>query len=242
MKRPVDSFRDRFLNVVEQVQGFAIFVRGKEFQEGSIKTLEKLLSECTAHKDRAISEQTEDDANAYLAFEFMAKSLIEEFRFYLALKRDDPGAAWDHLINAQLAAAKAMKSHSEASHLEGYICRLHDLEHLLFPKPVFFSGTFIVRESECSICGAEFGECNHIRGYPYMGRLCARIIKKYDIPEVSPVSEPASKHNRVLSQTDENGIMRDFFTHRAINQGDDQHDNREEFDSVDAPANSSSSS
>ena len=129
MNNPICSYRDRFNDIVRQFQGFAIFVRGKEFQEASIKTLEELFGECTTHKNCAIAEQIEDDANAYLAFEFMAKALIEEFRFYLALKRDDPGAAWDHLINAQYAATNAMKSHSVASHLDGYNDRIHEFGH-----------------------------------------------------------------------------------------------------------------
>lgn len=217
MKRPVESFRDHFNDVIERVQRFAIFVRGKEFQEESIKTLEELLSECTTSKDRAIAERLEDDANAYLAFEYMAKSLIEEFHFYLALKADDPDVAWDHLINAQSAAAEAMQSHAVASHLDGYISRLHALEGLLFPQPLFFSTGFIVKESECNICGAEYGECNHIKGRPYMGKLCARIIKEADIQEVSVVSDPADKHCRAFHYT-ENGIERNVFTQRVINK------------------------
>lgn len=218
MKKTVNSFGERFNEVVQQVERFAFLVRGRKFHASSINALAELLRDCKTSKDRAIAEQLEDDANAYLSFEYMAKALVEEFRFYLALKDDDPDAAWDHLINAQSAAASAMKSHSIASHLTGYIQKLDGLERLLFPKPIFFSCTLIVMESKCSICGEDYEECDHVIGIPYMGRLCARIITKYDIPEVSPVSDPANKHARVLSLPDEQGIERSFFTHEAIEQ------------------------
>lgn len=218
MKNSIESFRDHFNEVVEAVQRFAVFVRAREFQEQSIAKIEELRAECTVAKERAIADQSEDAANAYLAFEFMAKALAEEFRFYLALKADDPDSAWDHLVNAESSSAAAMKSYAIASHLDGYIQRLHALERLLFPQPVFFSSGFIVRESECSICGAEYGECSHVKGRPYMGKLCARIVKQADLQEISVVSDPADKHCRALQYTD-NGVTRNMFTQREVQDG-----------------------
>ena len=219
MNNPIESFKDHFNDVVEELQRFAVFVRAKEFQEQSIAKLEKLLAECSEFKAKAIFEQSEDEANAYLAFEFMAHALIEEFRFYLALKADDPDSAWDHIVNAESSSAAAMKSHAVASHLEEYIQRLYSLERLLFPKPVFFSSGFIVRESECSICGAEYGECSHVKGRSYMGKLCARIVKKAELQEFSLVYDPADKHCRVLYYTDD-GVKRNVLTQRVVKEED----------------------
>jgi len=222
MKDPIESFRGHFNDVIEEVQRFAFFVRAKEFQEASIETLEKLLGECTEAKEKAIAQNAEGEANAYLAFEFMAKAMTEEFRFYLGLKADDPDAAWDHLINAQSYAASAMQSHAVASHLEECIQKLHALERVLFPQPIFFSSGFIVRESECSICGAEYGECDHIKGRPYMGKMCARIVKEAELREASIVSDPANKHCRALHYTDK-GITRNVFSQRIVSRADAQH-------------------
>ncbi|MGD2088313.1 MAG: hypothetical protein PVH61_19195 [Candidatus Aminicenantes bacterium] len=227
----IEAFRDHFNDVVEDVQRFAIFVRAKEFQEVSIAKLDDLLGECMAAKDKAISEKAEESANALLAFEFMIKGITEEFCFYLALKADDPDGAWNHLVNAQSYAANAIKSHAVASHLEEYIKRLHDLERLLFPQPVFLSSGFVVRESECSICGAEYGECNHIKGRPYMGKLCARIVKEADLQEISVVSDPADKRCRVLHYTDD-GVTRNVFTQRVISKADAQHDAVQDVEST----------
>ena len=42
-----------------------------------------------------------------------------------------------------------------------------------------------------------------------MGELCARIVTKCDVQEVSLVEEPASKHCRLTAVSDEDGVMRD---------------------------------
>ncbi len=213
MNKQIEIFKDHFNDVVESVQKYAIFVRGKEFQEEAVVTVDALISECTQLKESAIKLTLEDEANAYLAFEYMAKALAEEFRFYLALKADTPDLAWDHLVNAQSWSASAMKSHSVASHLDGYIHRLHGLERLLFPQLVFFSTGFIVRESKCNICGSEYGECDHVKQRPYMGKLCGRIITDADIQEISIVSDPADKHCRAIHYTKDN-VTRNVLTQR----------------------------
>lgn len=221
MINSLEFFQDRFNDVVESVQRYAVFVRGREFQEASIKTLNELLKECIDLKKEAIGNKSEECANAFLAFEFMTKAMIEEFSFLLALKADDVDQAWNHLINAESSAASAMSSHAVASHLDRYINKLHALEQLLFPQPIFFSSGFIAKGSECSICGAEYGECDHIKGRPYMGQLCVEIVKDAELQEVSIVSNPADKRCRALSFT-EDSITKSTFTHRAIQKVEDQ--------------------
>ena len=216
MTTEIQAFREIFNDAAENAERYAIFVRGREFQEESITKLERLLQEIKQKKEQAINSQREDDANGYLSFEYMATALRDELRFYIALKEDRPNEAWDLLINAQMAAANAMKAHEVANHLMRYINRLHALEKLLFPPTIFFSPGFLVQKSTCSICHAEYGECDHIKGRPYMGQLCARVVEKADLQEISAVAEPADKHCRALSFTEGN-ITRDIFSQRVIN-------------------------
>lgn len=58
MTNLLESFRDHFNEVVESVQRYAIFVRGREFQEASIKTLNELLKECIDLKEQEISNKS----------------------------------------------------------------------------------------------------------------------------------------------------------------------------------------
>lgn len=215
MTKTVEVFQEHFKDIIKKVQRFAIFVRGIEFQKASIDQLKELLDECVVNKKRAIAEGSEDDANAFLAFEFIAKSHIEEFRFYIALKEDDPDKAWDHLINAQSHSACAMHSHDVASYLNDYIDQLYGLEQWFFPQQFFLSSSFIVKKSFCSICGAEYGECDHIKGKPYMGEYCIRIMKELALDSVAIVSDPADKRCRIKSFSDDK-LERNVFTWREV--------------------------
>ncbi len=215
MKNSIADFRGHFNEVVESVERFGIFVRARELQMQSLAALEPLLKDCRENKEAAIKNLDDDAANAFFAFECMTEALMEEFRFYLCLKDDIVDEAWDHLINAESAASNAMKSHKVAAHLQSYVGRLHALECLLFPKPVFFSTGWVVHASECSICGAEYGECDHIKGRPYLGQLCARIVKDGIVREVSAVSCPADKRCRAMHFS-EGEVWRNAFTHQVV--------------------------
>ncbi|HVZ92992.1 MAG TPA: hypothetical protein VG797_00630 [Phycisphaerales bacterium] len=170
-----------------------------------------------AAKDAVIKAMLEEEANEILSCEFMLDALQNELEMYVALKRDSSGAAWAHLVNAQMAAIHAVKAHPVAAHLEDvYIPRLHLLERLLFPKQLFMSMGLIVERAECSLCGAVYGDCEHIKGRPYMGHMCVCVITKSKLLEASFVECPANKHCRVLSLTDENGIAIDVLSLEPI--------------------------
>lgn len=216
----IESFHDRFNDVMEKIQPFLFFVRAKETQKECIELLKCLLSECKIEKNKAISDQAEDSANTFLAYEFIIKACIEELNLYINLKADNANLAWDHLVNAQLFAACAMKSHAVASHLDNYTNKLLALEKLLFPQQMFFSTGLIIKEAKCNICGLEYGDCDHIKDRPYMGRLCGIIINKTELLEVSIVSDPADKHCRAFHIT-QNGITKDALTLREIKKTSD---------------------
>ena len=52
------------------------------------------------------------------------------------------------------------------------------------------STAIIIRESECSICGQDHEDCDHIGGREYDGKLCGRIITRAEIDHISFVSRP----------------------------------------------------
>ena len=75
----------------------------------------------------------------------------------------------------------------------------------------------IIAKSKCSICGHDYGECDHIVGKAYMGEMCVRIIEEVkELKEISLVTEPANKRARIISITDEDGISRDIMTWRPV--------------------------
>jgi len=218
MNKEVESFLKEFIEVIRECEKFCFMSRGKEFQQEAVKKLTTFKQKVTSLKEQMIKVKDEDSANTMLSLEDLIDAMINELKMWIALKEDNPNEAWDFLINAQSAVRTAAQAHSIAVDLnaEGYANKLHLLEKLLFPPQMFFSPGLIIEKAECSICGKEYGECEHIVGKAYMGKMCYKIITKIkEMKEVSIVEEPANKHARMLQFTDE-GVTRDFMTWRRI--------------------------
>ncbi|MCK9405407.1 MAG: hypothetical protein M0Q47_03185 [Methanothrix sp.] len=211
MNESAKSFNNELNNILHDCMRFCFLSRGKEFQLKKYEELEKIKKEAIKLKIDAIAIEDEDSANAMLSSEETINSIMSELKMWIAFKEDNPNAAWDYLIEAEMSTVNAVRAHPIAAHWEENATRLNDLECLLFPPMMFFSPGMIIKSSECSICGKEYGECNHVRGRAYMGRFCSRILKDVEVEEVSFVSEPASKRHRVTAITD-NDVIRDFLT------------------------------
>src|SRR5215470_9444661 len=99
----VAAFCDEFNEVAVGCQKFCYITRAKEVQVQARDRLLPLKVKATQLKKKAIANKYEDAANAMLSYEEMAEALINELSMWIALKDNDPAAAWDFLINAQMA-------------------------------------------------------------------------------------------------------------------------------------------
>lgn len=216
ISQEIKVFQEKFSETVTECQKFCFITRARELQIQARNKLMPLKAKAQRLKERAIAAKYEDAANAMLGFEEMTGALINELSMWIALKDDEPATAWDFLVDAQMSAITAMQAHPVANHLEGYAAHLTALEKHIFPNHGFGSIGAIVRKSECSICGQEYGECDHLKGRPYMGRICTEHVKECELEEVSIVFNPGNKHCRIMSITDDEGITRDTLTWQVI--------------------------
>jgi hypothetical protein len=215
MNEKVITFQKRFAEIASDCQRLCFMSRAKELQAEARDKLNELYDEAHALKLDLVSQEDEDAANAMLSFEEIITALCDELNMWIALKEDEPDTAWNYLVGAQVSARTALQVHSVGEHLIGYIQHLEILEHVLFPPQKFFSVGMIVKKAECSICGEEYGECDHIKGRAYMGEQCVRNITEAELLESSIVDKPANKRCRIISFSD-GGVMRDFLTWRVI--------------------------
>jgi len=221
MNKEKEQLIEEFEHLTEDSAKFLFITRGKEFQQEAVEKLTALKQKISLFKEKAVENEDEDSANFALSLELFIGALISELRMWMALKEDDPNKAWDYLADAQLLVRNAAQAHRTAEErAEGYANKLYLLEKLLFPPQIFLSPGFIHTKEECSICGKEYGECEHIKGKAYMGKICHTIMKDIEIKEVSFVNEPAGKYRRVLQLTDEHGITRDLMTWKRIEKVD----------------------
>jgi len=198
-KEQLHQFQEKMNECIQAYQPLCFMTRAIELQTEAVEALDHLFTEAKEMKSESVAAHDEDGANACLAFENVIGTLVSELRMWVALKQDDPHAAWNHLIDAQSCAVNSVRAHPVAEHMAEYAVRLDALEHLVFPPQVFNSPGMIIKSAECSICGMEYGTCEYVKGRPYRGELCGRIIKDFTISEVSMVDDPADKRCIVKS-------------------------------------------
>lgn len=224
MNTRVTEFLVQFRQTVAQCERFCYAARARELQVESITTLEALESDISALKAKMIEARDEDAANCLLSLSLATRALGCELKMWVALKDDAAAVAWHLLVHSQSLASDAIRAHAVSHHLERYVERLEHLERLLFPPLAFMSVGIVIRESCCSICGSEYGDCEHVKGVAYMGEMCARQITRADLREVSIVPTPANKLARVTVISD-GGARRDLLTWRVI--ASSEHDTSE---------------
>ena len=198
---------------IRDVEVFLYATRCSNLQRRALASLRDLHSEIHALKADAILDKDESGANMLLGFECVVGVLEAELEMWLHLKEGDPDKAWDSLIRAQRLCVAAARAHSGFSHLPQKHQRLLELEHLVFPPQVFVSSGLIVRRQDCSICGQEYEDCDHLLGMPYMGQFCRLVIHEAEVNHVAMVEQPADKSCRV-TQFDVEGGTRNRMTWR----------------------------
>jgi len=220
----LEKVRSRTQEILSEGNKFCCLVRDAGFQKEHSQKLRAHKAELSKIKESCLDD--DNSANEILALELMLDAQAHELDMWVALKEDHPADAWEHLVSAQDAVRGAVQAHEVAHNLAAYQQKLHIAEKLLFPPQLFFSVSVVVRESICSICNSPYGECDHIVGRPYFGKLCSRILKTSEVREISIVDDPANKSCRVLEIAD-GGITRDFLTWRPISrktsEGEDTH-------------------
>jgi hypothetical protein len=97
--------------------------------------------------------------------------------------------------------------------------QLHLVERVVFPPQTFVSAGFTIIEAKCNICDGVYGECNHIKNRVYMGRLCTRIITKWEPDHVAIVDTPANKNCRIVSYG-RPGNIRNLMTGRLLDKSE----------------------
>lgn len=168
-------------------------------------------------KDNAIIDEDEDAANELLSWELYLQALVDELSMWIALKRGDPNSAWDYSVNAEMNYHMAGRVHDWDADFgaASQVSRINVLQSLIFPKPMFVSIGTLIKESRCSVCESIYGECDHIAGKAYMGKLAMRDVVDARLLEVSIVEKPANKSARILTIPTADGC-RGFMSWRII--------------------------
>jgi hypothetical protein len=203
-----------FNEIINIAQKKAFLTVGIEIQKDEIENLENYQQHLAKKKKEFVEKRYENEANLIYCIEKSVKVIQQEIIMLVCLKEDKMANAWDILVDAQINLGNVIRNYPfDADFLNNYKKRLENYENLLFPKMMFHSAGGIIKKSECSICGEDFENCDHIKGKLYFGESCHRIIKEMELEEVSVVDNPANKHCRTLT-IETNGKEIDILTLR----------------------------
>lgn len=194
-----------FNGSIAEIDNLLFVTRDSELQRNAIDDLSALSGKIRTWKGKAIADKDENGANLFLGCECVVEALQAELSMWLKLKETRPDDAWNDLVLAQQAIGCAIRAHKAFSNLVDQSVRLLNIERLIFPSQVFLSAGLIVGSQMCSICGAEYGDCSHLLGMPYMGVICRCILRDIHADHVAIVSEPANKQCRVTHFNVEGG-------------------------------------
>ena len=197
MNDNLPPFVSEFKTKVQEAEIFLSIARDSALQQEAIENLMAFSESIVTEMAIAIENKDENYANLLLGCACVTSALVAELRMWLLLKEDKPDAAWDELVTAQMASVEAVRAHPGFAHLAEHNRKLEAIERLVFPPQVFISSGMVVGRQECSICGTEYGDCDHLVGKPYMGRFCYIIAKDLSLDHVAIVEHPADKRCRV---------------------------------------------
>jgi len=212
---PNELIRD-YNEVIDEAQKKTFFTVGIELQKEEIDNLQTYIDKLSVRRKEFAEKNNGNEANLIYCFERLAMIIQSELKMLVSLKEDEMAQAWDILVDCQVHLGTVIRNYPfESDHLEHYLNRLHSYEKTLFPKMIFNSYGGFVKQSHCSICKSDYGDCDHIKGKLYNGEMCTRNITEVELEEISVVENPANKHCRVIS-IETNGIKKDVLTLREI--------------------------
>ncbi len=196
MTKVKTDYLNHFNEAVAHFGKFCFCTPDTDLQKEASSELYSFLQQLGEDKADAVAANDEMWANVLLGCECLLRGIRADILMWIALKEGQADAAWGLLVDAQGFVADAMKA-DPGFELQPRVEQLAMLERTVFPPQSFLSAGMTVGYEECSICGNDYEDCEHIKGKPYMGEFCVVRLMNCVPDHVALVDEPASKHCRI---------------------------------------------
>lgn len=231
MNEKIESFVERYTDVITDCEKFALLPRGTQYQRQSIKKLTDLLNESAEVRKEVILEEDEEAANQILALRCMINAVRYDLKMWIDLKEEKWDKAWTSLVDAQESAKSARTAHEIAAqcNVNSYLAKLECIEKFLFPPQTFNSPEIIVNTFLCSLCGEDYNKCEHIAGQPYWGFFCQRVVDGISTMRASAIVEnPKDKKARVTEHITDDDMVRNQMTWVKREMTDEERERNED--------------
>lgn len=212
----LQQLSEEFIKAVNESARVAFFVRDTELQAQQTDVLLTLKNRIKAFKYGAIDAGDEAGANKLFQFQCRLNAGISFLHMWSNLKKGEFYAAWDDLIDSQEYVSIAMRAADDDIGLDEFMYHLKKVEDVVFPGyAIYNSMSAFIRGGTCSVCLKPFGNCRHVEGLVYWGRLCVRVHPELvEVDHVGLVEEPRDRRCVITEVETEDGYYRDYMTWR----------------------------
>jgi hypothetical protein len=219
-KKDFDSIVSEYNEKIDQALKFNFLVRASELQTEQAELLSRFKNQIKNYKYQAIQRENEDIANIFFHFQCVLNSIISALKMWVSLKEEDYQKSWSLLVDAQEYAIVAIRASDNHYGINNYIHQLEMIEKTIFPGwNLFNSSGFIETCGDCSVCGQEYGNCDHLEGLVYMGTLCRRVNRKViELNHTAIVEVPHDRRCIVTKISTDEGKMRDYMTWNILDE------------------------
>jgi hypothetical protein len=184
------------LETIQRALRVAYFSIAKRLQKKHTENLQSLLDRLEAYNKGAQERKDETGANLAFILSRYVEGVCEFLSMWILLKARKLEKAWDALVTAQENIRHGIRL-GELAGFASFNDRLDAAEKLLFPPQKFVSAAPQFAWCECSICGARYGECDHLALNLYMGQMCVAIVRNITgADHVAIVDKPDDKRLR----------------------------------------------
>ncbi len=204
---------DSYNNFIDSANSLNLLVRSTRLQKEKIEDIEEYIRFIKSFKHQAASKGDERFANLLLHFQCMLRCVQSSLNMWLHLKDEDYQKAWSCLVDAQEYKDVALKieDHDGVRRMEDFLTKVREV--VFPPWGHYNSAAFSSTIGHCSICNESFGDCDHIEGLIYAGRLCRRVgVQILEGYHSAIVENPRDRRCIITEVSKDNGRMMDVFT------------------------------
>lgn len=167
----------------------------------SISELSEKLDTVKKLKNIFQKRNDEKTANRLLLEELITEAEICFLRFSEAFVRSKFGRAWDEIHTSLNNYGFAIRVADQIGfESKENIAKFEKCKEIVeqFPQQWFMSTGILIKKVECSVCGKDIRECNHIKGRAYNGEHCCAIVRDMEIIDVSYTTNPLDPRCRAV--------------------------------------------
>lgn len=211
---------------IDKAKADLFITASKSVIEKWVRKLDESIKENRRMKRYFMQNNNDFASGTFLYSHCMLSAIKSIYLAFKYIKSDEGGKSWmlfvdasDYLDVARLFLDKFRMNSAGHEHFVGF---LKALENSIFPtNQLFVSPGAKETLGDCSVCGEDFFDCEHIERDIYNGVLCQRVNKRIiEANHIALVKNPRDRRCVIRTIESKDGSVLDVFSReRTLSKG-----------------------